>query len=571
MEFVRRSRGETQELVSELTRALQNGEIQIPQLTTRQPALAGGTNHAPNSDFSYSKDAATVSGTLPGTAGDGNQEAYRWYRQAAGANVTVSSANALKAVGHSGFAAAEGADLELPRWDRVNGWAEIGSDGAQYDLVAHLPAKIVSPGQRWYVRFQLGALNSTLLPAAVQAFAGFWHKTSGSEGWVQGGNFTLSHEIHGTPGSQSIDYRVLAKTDSGVSVLSDILNVPNAPDVLSTSDYVKLFYDAGPGFITFEIHRKIGAAFSHVYTVRNSSDLQYNDVGIVHVGGVQGWPAVTDSAPRAYAETKNLRVGSFGQVWQSNDLQIVVPSTYDFSETEPDGLFLRVGLTAPTAVNRHVGLDRVWLSTTYNEWAPDVLRLPDGSSPVPSISPTSGFQGGGGGVFEPPQGGSGGATCVRLSTPVLTVQRGRNVFRAFKSCRVGERLRGESRLPYVATAKRQGTVSEFYVIKTANGVTVECSLDHPFVTDLVTRKTVEARHLEAGTRLAAWARGRKTYTKVSSVKLVPKPTEVGTFTLAHSGGEFAEGAGLYVAGRSKGKDRGLYCHNIKRDTEAVLL
>jgi hypothetical protein len=42
---------------------------------------------------------------------------------------------------------------------------------------------------------------------------------------------------------------------------------------------------------------------------------------------------------------------------------------------------------------------------------------------------------------------------------------------------------------------------------------------------------------------------------------VPSPVEVGTFTLRHPSAR--DGDGLYIAGHSKQRDRGLFCHNNK--------
>lgn len=548
----------------EIVRSLQAGEILIPNVVPSQNVFAGGTNHCPNSDLSYSRDAATVIGTLPGTAGDGNLEAFRFYRQQVGANVTVSAANALKATGHSLFAANEGATPAIPRWDRVNGWIEIGASGAtQYDLAIQLLSKVIGPGQRWFIRFRIAAINAAIVPANVQVYAGIWEKTGAGEGWITGGAFTLSHVINGVPGAQSIDYRVLAKTDSGVSILSSVLNVPNAPNVLSDTNYVKLFYGAGPGFIEFQVLKKVADVYTRVHTVRNSTDLQFNDIGAPGTPQT-GWPAASGSAPRAYAETSHIAIASLGATWSANDLTITIPSTYDFSQTQVDGQFLRIGFTNPTGVDRHLGIDRIWLSTTYNEWAPDVIRLSDGTAPVPSISPTSGNQGGGGPVFgDPPGSGGGGPTCVLTRLPVLVRSKRRLSFKRFSSTKIGDEVKGEELLPYVALSKKVGTTSEYYVLETRNGINYECTGDHRLVLDIEARTFVLARDVKVGTKLAAWVKGRKTKTTVTHVLLVPKPAEVGTFTLRHPGGLHRDGDGLYIAGRSKHMDRGLFSSNIK--------
>lgn len=557
-------RGDLDALKEEIITGLQTGQILLPEVLPDQPVYAGGTNHCPDSDLSYSTMAATVPGTTPATAGDTNLEAFRFYRQDKAGGLLADSAHALKAIGHSLFAANEGTNLDIPRWDRVNGWIVIGALGAtQYDIAVQLLSKLVGPGQRWYVRFRLVALNAALVPDGVQVFAGIWQKTASGEGWVQAAqSFQLHYQVIGKPGTHVLQYRVLAKTDSGLSILSDVLNVPDGPALVSPANYIKVFYDAGPGFIEFQILRKDGGAYAKIGVVRNSTDLQFNDIGTAGTPE-SGWPADPGNAPRAYAQSSNVLIAPFGSTWGANDLTIDVPSTYDFSQTLPDGQFLRFGLTAPPAVAGHIGMDRIWFSTTFNTWAPDVIRLPDGTSPIPSISPTSGNQGGGGPVIVPPRGGGGGPTCILTTLPVL-VQSGRvTKFKPFSMTGVGDRLGGETKLPYQVLRKRLGMSSEYLVLRTKNGIRYECNGEHRLVLDVERRIFKKASSIEIGDQIPAWVRGRIRLTTVISKHLVPESCEVGTYVLRDMSGVHADGEGLYVAGYSREHDRGLLCSNVK--------
>lgn len=558
------NRGYIDDKIEELRRQLETGEVRVPVVLPPTPNLAGGTNHCPNSDLSFSTLAATVPGTLPGDVSDLNYEAYRFYWAVRGADVVLDDAHALKSVDHSLYAAGEGVDLGKPIWDRENGWIVDGSTGTLYDLIVQLPNNIVSPGQRWYVRFRIGALDATAVPADMEVFAGFWHKTATDELYIEGSAFDLDYEVKGTPGATTLEYCVLAKTDSGVELLSNVLTVTTANAALSTSNYVKLLFNPGPGFIEFVIYKKVGASYYHIYTVRNSSDLEYNDVGIVAFASevVTGWPSVTQVSPQALAQTRDILIGAFGSDWQGNGVRIDVPQTYNYSETEVQ--YFRFGLSIAAGVNRHIGIDRIWLSTTHNEWSPDtVLPFSDGTFPVPSISPTSGTQGSGGGVLDPPEGGSGGPTCVVVKTPILTRERGRRVFKQLQSVRRGAELQGEERLPYAVLGMKRGVVSEYYEIKTKNGITLCCSVDHPLALSVRPRKRIQARHVKVGTRLAGEVKGRKTTTVVTEITLIPKPAEVGTPVLRHTGGLHRDGHGMYLAGESKTKDRALFCFNAK--------
>lgn len=92
---------------------------------------AVGTNATPsiqnlidNGEVEFSKDAYT---NTPLAGGDIGFEAYNWYRQTEVTTLLAeSAANALKYTGHSLYAANEGVNGNLPRWERVNGWIEFG-------------------------------------------------------------------------------------------------------------------------------------------------------------------------------------------------------------------------------------------------------------------------------------------------------------------------------------------------------------------------------------------------------------------------------------------------------------
>lgn len=409
------TKGMLEKRIAELTASIVNGEIPIPMVQSSQVTYGGGVNHWPNSEISYSTDAATVLGTLPTDPGDGNQEAWSHYYAKQGDPVVLDAAHALKAVDHSLFAADEGVNTEKPIWNRVIGYVEMGSSPGkdQYDLIVPLRRKLVAPGERWFCLFRILSLDPTPVPVDVQAHIGLWVRNGASEDYATGSDFVLTYQVVGTPGSTSINYRVLARTDSGVEILSTILNVPNAPDVLSASDYIKIYHNAGPGFFDFQVYREVGGVFAVIAVVRNSQDLQTSDVGQSRQPAT-GWPVVSGASPLAFAQTRTLRIGSYNGSFQNNQLLVQIPSSYDQSATDNDGQFLRFGLSAPTAVDRHLAVDKFWWSMTLNEWSPDTIPVfSDGTTALPSISPTSGNPGTGTGVSNPPDPGSGGGVETR--------------------------------------------------------------------------------------------------------------------------------------------------------------
>jgi len=568
------TQGELTQMRAQLVRDLEVGKILVHPLTPVDSGLvfAGGVNHCPNSDISYSEAAASVAGTLLGDAGNTNQEAWRMFRQKQGNNMTFDAAHALKAVGHSLYAADEGANAYVPIWNRVNGWIETGgiAGADQYDIGVRLLGKIVKQSELWFFLFRCVSLTADVVPADVQLQVGLW-QIGTSEGYATGSNFAISAEVHGKPGAVSADYRVLALTDSGVSILSAVLNVPNVPNVLSTEDRVTIFFNSvsNAGFIEFQIFKKVGAVYSKLFTLRNSVDLQYHDIGDEGQAAA-GWPAA-GAAPLALAKTRNLKIGPFGGAWALNRMSFLVPPAYNYANTNADGQILRLGLTAPTAVNRQIGIDYLFFSMTLSKWTADVMApfSPD-VYPIPSISPTSGVQGSGGGLGDPGDPGSGGGTCILTDMPVL-VKRGAAARRFVRYSTTTYRDLMIADRRYHILRKRGGSAAGYYVIKTKNGITFKCNARHELATDIERRDFIQAQQVEAGkTMLPSWVAGKVKMTLVTSVKYVPRAVEVGTYVLRDPSGEIETGCGMFVAGISKQRDRGLFSSNVKRDEFSIL-
>ncbi len=571
------SRGELATALKDFKTQIITGQIQQPIVVDPQVIRAGGNNHYPNSDCSFSTRAATVVGTLPTDVFDDNYELWRAYWAVQGANVIIDAVHTVKSVDHTLYAATEGVDHGIPIWDRVNGWISQGAAGAtQYDVLIALPRKIVGPGERWYFVWRVNALTNDDVPVDLEAYAGLWQVSGGYEGWAKGEAFDLTYELGAgtTPGTTDTKYRVMALSDSGFAILSSVLDVPDAPDALSSVDYVKIFHNAGSGFIEYRIYRLRDAVYEHLYTVRNSNDLQYNDTGVVHFPDeiLAAWPVEPQDRPIAYAETggaSTLVVGPFGQAFQQNALTISVPGTYASGDTNTDGQYIRFGLKIPTTVDRQIAFDKFWFGTTFNSWAPDnAVQFTDSNFTIPSSSPNSGNPGNGG-VINPPDPGSGGGTaCVRMKMPVLTSGRRGLVFKPYDRTDTRTCLKGERLLPYEVVNKRTGMVSEWYQIKTANGIRYECSAPHRLVRSVAPRKYIQARQVRVGTELIGRTiQGREFKTRVASVRIVPKPARVGTYVLRDPTGELPVGRGLYVAGYSPKKDRGLYSSNEKPASE----
>lgn len=402
------------EALSKFQVQLVTGQIQIPTAGSNIENHAGGGNHWPNNDASFSTRAATIAGTLPTDAFDDNYELWGFYWAERDAAVVMDAAHALKSVDHSLFAANEGVNTGIPIWDRVNGRVLMGAAGAtQYDVVVALPRKIVGPGERWYIVFQVVAVTNDDVPPEMEAFGGMWQISDAYENYAKGDAFDLSYIIKGVAGAHDTKYRALAKTDSGFSILSSVLDVPDAPAVLSNADYPQIYLNGAPGFLEYAIYRLRDAVYEHLYTIRNDQDLLYNDTGTVHFPDevLAGWPVEPQDRPIAYANTgggKTLKIGVFGGQYQNNSVLVVVPTTYRSGDTHADGQFIRFGLMEPTTADRQLAFDKFVFDTSYHIWSPDnAIQFAQENFTIPSSSPNSGAPATGG-VFGPPDPGSGG-------------------------------------------------------------------------------------------------------------------------------------------------------------------
>lgn len=550
-----------QEMIDELTLALQSGTIDLGASVPEPPVFAGGINYCPNSDFKFSKLAIETPGTLPGDAGDENHECYRFYRQEEGDDVVliIDPSQALKAVDHSTYAANEGADAAIPIWNRVNGWLEFGSDGDAWDVAAHLYNNDIKPGDTWYVRFVLAALTEDLVPDDLEMYCGFWHETSGGQGWIEGGNFELTYEIVGIAGTAEYNYMVEAKTDSGFTLYSQVLNVTDAPDTINGSNFVRLSYSSvGGGFIEFKIYRETVASgdFHQIAHIRNANVLLWDDQG-ENLMPAGGFPTGSPGPRRAIAYSRSLAVGTQGGTLLMNDFAIRIPDDYNWSETLPMSQFLRFGFTRTCAVDRQILLDRIYLGPSFNQWSDSPF---DAAGAIPSTSQTGGSPTGGGGT-SPPEPGSGGP-CIRIDTPVLRIDfDGGREWLPYKEVPDGDLLENGQEERNLVLSRVPGRGKTVVTLHFSNGAWLPSNPAHRI------RINEEgdcraARDLNEGDTVWGWTDGKAGPVTVTKKRLrtFKGDQQFGTFTLR---GQSSDGDHFYIAGFSDDGNSGVFNHNVK--------
>lgn len=444
-------------------------------------------NMLPNSHPEWSTLAYGTPGTTPATAGDTNYEAYNWLYQTAATTDLSTSASPLLASGHSGYA---GLNADAPYWDRTNGHFRLGSETTQYDICCPLPTDFVYPGQKFYIYLEasLAAADTDINDA--QFYCGFWDDTAGQEKWIEGSAFTPTLGVFGEEGSRTLEYKVLAETDTGQQMLSTAITTAIAPATLSTANHVRLFFSGAPGFIRYVIYRKDGSNYYRVGEIRNSIDLQFFDM--VESGDtvvpVSGYPSVTTGAPRAYAVTSGFSPGDTGS-FVIHTMTIQVPLNYDRSNTGNLQQYFRFGLTGLVASGdaKEVIIRRMMVSEGYGMWSRSLLDLSAASGPSASATSAPAPPGGGGTPTFPPDGGGGGPFCLTLDTPVLTPDG----YVPISDIAPGDWIM--CGVAYQVLGVSEGDVQCIYEIECDNGSVVRCSGSHRWIRgikDMVGRSTV---------------------------------------------------------------------------------
>jgi hypothetical protein len=472
-------------------RGLRNLELQmqsqideLTRITVTSANAAAAVNYLPNSHPEYSKLAFLTAGTFPNTAGDTNRECYNWYRQTSATTaLAASAANALKrtfsGAEHSLWAANEGTDNDIPVWQGVSGLFLIGSQVTNWDIACLLPTDFVYPGQRFYVYCELALQTGASIPSGMQFYAGFWDNTAGQQKWIEGGDFTPTISVEGTAGTRTLEYKVLAATDSGEQILSVALSTAIAPNNLTTDNRVKLSFTGAPGFIQYTIYRKDGANYYKVGDIRNSIDLQFYDQ--IESGSTvvsePGYPVITNNRPKAYAITQDFSPSELSTAsFTPHTLTIQVPTTYNRSLTTGSNQWFRFGideLVADSASRRGIAIRRLSVSEGYGGWARSNRDLSAASSPT---STATGAPVAGNPTIDPPPSGGGGISCVTLDT-VIKTSNGEIPINDVERMTIIDNCLYRAKV----IGTKTGEVAELVTVETDNGLSLTGSIWHRLI------------------------------------------------------------------------------------------
>jgi hypothetical protein len=302
---------------------------------------------------------ATLSTNALATLTDG----VLWF----GDTLTEAAATAIKASSHSLFAANEGTDLSIPRWDRVNGWVEIGSDDEErWSLDAPFAQNVIRPGLPMFA-IAIVKLRDTVaaMSDGAKCFFGCWDATSARNRWIEGDNFDLSVTPVGTTGATSVSYKAIGILSDGSQIESDVVTITNSNATLSASNYNRLTWTNAPGILDFTLYRLMAGAYHRVFTITNGAS-DFNDTGGFEAV-VAGFPTTNLTRAIAYKETGTIFPPDYDSGWIAIGVAFTIPSTYDVANTTGRQWF-RAGIVEETTDNRSVLLDRLGLSTLQGAW-----------------------------------------------------------------------------------------------------------------------------------------------------------------------------------------------------------
>lgn len=546
----------TDSQVRELREDMDRLELGTTDVIPSPPSDGSIDNLIDDGDYSYSHAAYTTAGVTPGAAGDDNNRAFNWYRiERATPLMVEDNVHALKGPAHSLFGA-ETADT--PRWDKANGWAELGeTGGTAWDICCPLPHNFVIPGWRYNLQMLCRLRTSTALPGAIQLAWAFHDNTNTPPAprVIQGAPLTLSGGVFGGTGATTRQYKLIIDTDQGGQVESDILTINNAPAVLSATNGVNLSWLQIPGFTRVTIYVTVAGATFIAGFVGNGAGA-FQDTGQNFGAVLGGFPSVTDTVAKAYAVARNFAPTT---EWQRADFTIFVPQNYNASLTT-GRQWLRGSVIGLMGDPHQLQIDRIGVSTGTGVWSPSARDKIVTS--LPSTTMTSSQQQPPGSGFSPPGDGEGRIACSTFDTPIDVCDHdGKNP----RKVDLGEiddeaiargiyLVSAKNKRPNRVTKQRTAFAKVIVTIKTKNGSGRRCSESDLWL--LVNGP-------EAGTPARRLSKGVEVWTRQNGSV---KPSEITVYSKSRKGEQVrileTDGDRTYWAG-----DAG--AHNAKLESPNI--
>jgi hypothetical protein len=451
-----------------------------------------------------------------------------------GESLAESSAHALKATGHSTFAANEGTNTKIPRWDKVNGWLEAGSDTAdKFDFACPLALNFIRGGLTFYFRCIVAIRAGSATGNPIRLSVGVWDATASQKRFIESSNLDLTVSPVGTTGATTYKYRVLADMDDGTTIASDEVTIANGNAVLSTSNYNRLTWVNATGIVNLRIYRQVGGVIKRVFTIRNGAQ-DFNDFGSDEGETPPSLPTAGVLRPIAYKVSTQFNPTSETD-WILVKIKLEIPSTYDTSQTSGKQ-WMRVAVEGDTADERMITLDRISLSLSDGGWQRSARDLNRIQNQNPSSTPTT-----------TTQGNTGVGTCFTLDTPVVLCDRdGTNQIEvpigAIDPDRRDQFILDCNRVRRILRV-RDGETRTLIRCRLSNSVEWKCSETEKFVTSRTDKRGTRIDQLTFGDTILSWHRWRVRLPYIKRYERIhlTEPITVRTLSLA-GGNTFLVGA-----------------------------
>lgn len=481
--------------------------------------------------LSVASDVAKTSGVL-------------WF----GESLAESSARALKASGHSLYAANENSNSAIPRWDVTHGWADFGSStDEKFDIAAPFPLNMAVPGWRYYFRVivsrRIGAsANSNTLRLAV----GVWDDTSTKKRFLEAANITLAGSPVNSTGSTQYRYKVIAHLASGLNIESDVLTIPNGVASLNGTNYNRIQWENVEGILDFTIERETGGVYKEIFRIDNGNT-SYNDYGTDTGQTLSNFTSIGETRAIAYAEVPFSITDE--NTWSTVFGYIDIPPTYDSSGTTSKQ-WLRIGVIGNVTDARQVSIDRIMFSLSNGGWnlsqRDRALRKAQNPTSTPSGSS---------------QGTTGIDNCITGGMPVLVCDRVKTQINRCPAHYLDSGLlvdngaRGVSRIRKL----KPGDVFSYCQVFAENGVYLEATESERFITSRADREGTKLLNLAVGdpvmTKFVAYRKGKVIrqwveQTRIASIETVEEPARVYTLSLIGAKTFVAGLNNVFVAGKN---------------------
>jgi hypothetical protein len=458
-----------------------------------------------------------------------------------GTALAETDVQAIKADAHTLYAAAEGADADIPHWNKEDGWVEGGQEDAdKWSLDHPLSLNFIRPSNRLFV-LGIVKLRDGVLTDGTGFYAGIWDATAGQQRWLEGSNFTLNVDVvgPGTPGT-SISYKAVGVLNDGSSIESAVVTVTSWAS-LGATNYNRLTWTNAPGILTFTLYRRIGTGdYKRIFTITNGSS-DYNDTG-GDEATVSGWPSTAASRPIAYKES-TVYLPTVSE-WTTIAMSFIVPNTYNMSNTTGKQWF-RFGVLGNTDEVRQVMIDRLGLAKNEGGW--NISSRDKGAAQQsPTSTPVGSDQGDSGTAYEEPFRCFDSMTLIRVEKGWL------NIGDAEKGMFLWDGT-GINRITKVKKAK-----DERFLVTMSNDAWVICTKSERFITSRADHQGTRLDQMAVGDQILSIdpATDRVSFPTIESIEPVGIG-EVVTLTLEWGKHQFVVGNII------NGEIKCLLAHNLK--------